>query len=85
MAAKICDDADKSTHPADIADAIRALIDQPEPPASQELIDGWVSVPIEPTPAMLDALENALTNWKNNEDCYKAIIDVILQSKPAKG
>jgi len=32
-AAKICDDADKSTHPADIADAIRALIDQPQPPA----------------------------------------------------
>lgn len=26
MAAKLCDEADKSTHPADLADAIRALI-----------------------------------------------------------
>lgn len=36
--------------------------------------EGWVSVPIEPTEEMIIALKSALKEWKNDEECYKAML-----------
>ena len=70
-AARVCDDADKSAHPADLADAIRAL---PCACACACVPAGSVVVPVEPSKRMLTASYYPDVPMEKRREIYKAML-----------
>ncbi|EGF4813904.1 hypothetical protein ICF92_003249 [Escherichia coli] len=47
----------------------------------QAMLDGWVAVPVEPTPEMLNAWLSEIANWRGHVAGYKAMLAAVPQQE----